>query len=597
MGMGSQSPAPRSHETPEAVRRQPRFAAYGHVWEHYADELALLDLLLQRIFVLRQEITPDPQTDAYRGMFISEDEFLRLVGAAQRAETGDGRLEAVEQEIEAQEAQLAARVSASRESGVFLPLIYVSAVFGLTELERRIVMTAAAVELDRKYERIFGFLQDDLTAKLPNVSLVLQLVCRTPEEHRAARMSFALTGKLARYFCTGEMQETAGRSMLSGAVALDRRMAMFLLDSGAFDEGLKPAASIYYPDEALPPLRVGEDAQLRLQSYLRQAAARSKEPEARETRRGIYLWGKPGAGKRLQVRHACSAMGKPVLMADASLLSSLAAADFVKRMQELIREAMLHQAALAFTGVTSLYPEEQDAAAKQRAEQFYGLLEVFEGWLFLLGERPLRLNGEAPDRMWLEAELGVPEERQREALWEAFAAELNVKSDADWRAMGGKFRFTPGQIRRSLLLAAELTGWDTATAQPDASADGGEIRIRTETLIQACYGQVQHKLERKATRIVPRYGWDDIVLPDEQKDQLRSACNQVKYRTLVYGSWGFDRKLAYGKGLSMLFAGSSRNGENDVRPGGGQGSAAGAVQNRSVAGHQQIYRGNGKKPA
>ena len=57
------------------------------------------------------------------------------------------------------------------KAGIFLPLSYVSSVFGLSPVEERFVMLGLAVELDRKYERIFGFLQDDLTSKTPNISL------------------------------------------------------------------------------------------------------------------------------------------------------------------------------------------------------------------------------------------------------------------------------------------------------------------------------------------------------------------------------------------------------------------------------------------
>jgi SpoVK/Ycf46/Vps4 family AAA+-type ATPase len=113
--------------------------------------------------------------------------------------------------------------------------------------------------------------------------------------------------------------------------------------------------------------------------------------------------------------------------------------------------------------------------------------------------------------------------------------------------MAAKFRFTPGQIRSALDDAAILSVW--------------ENKETPAVLDQACYRQIRHRLERKAVRIEPRYTWDDIILPDEQKDLLRNACNQVKYRALVYGEWGFERKLAYGKGLSMLYAGPPGTGK------------------------------------
>jgi SpoVK/Ycf46/Vps4 family AAA+-type ATPase len=42
---------------------------------------------------------------------------------------------------------------------------------------------------------------------------------------------------------------------------------------------------------------------------------------------------------------------------------------------------------------------------------------------------------------------------------------------------------------------------------------------------------------------------------------LQEMVNMVRQRPLVYGQWGFDRKLALGKGLNALFAGESGTGK------------------------------------
>ena len=55
----------------------------------------------------------------------------------------------------------------------------------------------------------------------------------------------------------------------------------------------------------------------------------------------------------------------------------------------------------------------------------------------------------------------------------------------------------------------------------------------------------------------PVAGWDDIVLPPRALRQLREVCLSVKHRPTVYGRWGFERRLAQGKGLIALFAGPS----------------------------------------
>ena len=68
-------------------------------------------------------------------------------------------------------------------------------------------------------------------------------------------------------------------------------------------------------------------------------------------------------------------------------------------------------------------------------------------------------------------------------------------------------------------------------------------------------------MENKATHIKPKRLWDEVILPPEQKELLRNACNQVKFRHVVYGEWGFEKKLSYGKGVSILFAGPPGTGK------------------------------------
>jgi SpoVK/Ycf46/Vps4 family AAA+-type ATPase len=53
----------------------------------------------------------------------------------------------------------------------------------------------------------------------------------------------------------------------------------------------------------------------------------------------------------------------------------------------------------------------------------------------------------------------------------------------------------------------------------------------------------------------------DLVLPEDQRSQLEEICLQFRYRTTVYGDWGFDRKLSLGKGLNVLFSGPPGTGK------------------------------------
>jgi SpoVK/Ycf46/Vps4 family AAA+-type ATPase len=117
--------------------------------------------------------------------------------------------------------------------------------------------------------------------------------------------------------------------------------------------------------------------------------------------------------------------------------------------------------------------------------------------------------------------------------------------------LSGQFRFTAGQINAAVATARNLARW----------RDPDHPQITQADLQAACRMQSNRKLSELARKITPHYTWDEIVLPADRIRQLQEIVNQVKHRARVYDEWGFDRKLAMGKGLNALFAGPSGTGK------------------------------------
>jgi SpoVK/Ycf46/Vps4 family AAA+-type ATPase len=117
--------------------------------------------------------------------------------------------------------------------------------------------------------------------------------------------------------------------------------------------------------------------------------------------------------------------------------------------------------------------------------------------------------------------------------------------------LANKFHMSAGQIRNAVNTARNLALW----------RDPSNACFTSDDLYGACRCQFHQKLSALAHRIPEKYTWDDIVLPNEQTTQLRELLSYVKYRHLVYGEWGFDRKLSLGKGLNILFSGPSGTGK------------------------------------
>jgi SpoVK/Ycf46/Vps4 family AAA+-type ATPase len=80
-------------------------------------------------------------------------------------------------------------------------------------------------------------------------------------------------------------------------------------------------------------------------------------------------------------------------------------------------------------------------------------------------------------------------------------------------------------------------------------------------LWSVCRSLARPRLEDLAQRIVPLAEWDDLILPEPQKQNLRQMASQVRHRIKVYESWGFSDKVRRGLGVSALFAGPSGTGK------------------------------------
>ena len=87
------------------------------------------------------------------------------------------------------------------------------------------------------------------------------------------------------------------------------------------------------------------------------------------------------------------------------------------------------------------------------------------------------------------------------------------------------------------------------------------IAAQGTDLWQACKDRAGRELENLAQRIVPHFTWDDIELPPDVLLDLRAAAAQVRYRTRVYGDYGFARKMVRGRGISVLLSGPSGTGK------------------------------------
>jgi hypothetical protein len=147
-------------------------------------ELQHLDHLLERAVAVAQAMHGAQAADPFRGLHISQSDVERLLARAPGVPTY--RAPGGETEM--------APVGAISER-----LVWLTQAFGLTPFEVDVILLALAPELDLRYERLYAYLQDDVTRRRPSVDLALNLFCTTAEDKLAGRAHFAPEAALVRY--------------------------------------------------------------------------------------------------------------------------------------------------------------------------------------------------------------------------------------------------------------------------------------------------------------------------------------------------------------------------------------------------------------
>jgi SpoVK/Ycf46/Vps4 family AAA+-type ATPase len=504
---------------------------YSTSLEHVLAELERIDLLIRaQAERARQAAAEEGEL---QGLYISEEEVDALLAGP----AGMPRWAAVPPRPDVEEAlahvaaEIAARKTAS--AGVQLRLDELARRFALTPFDVDVLLVTLAPEVDLRYERLFAYLQDDVTRRRPSVDLVLNLLCPGFAEKLAARGRLTGRAPLVRHRLV-ELFDDPSRPqppLLGRSLRADARVVSFLLGGDDFDARLAPFAHCVEPAARLDDL-VQEPA---LQEKLRALSAGGRAGSGAV----LYLQGPYGAGKETTAEALCGELGLRLLAVDLERLLTTDETTFETLLDLAGREAVLQGAALFWRGFDLLLTDERTG----RRGHFLAALEERRELTFLSGETDWEPADALHGAAFTRVELPPPSYHERLEIWRRALPDAGL----DLEALAAKFRFTGGQIRDSAATARSLArGRDGLTA-----AD----------LYSACRLQSNRKLAALAQKITPRYKWTDIVLPAGRLEQLREICNTLRHRSRVYEDWGFGRRLALGKGLNVLFAGPSGTGK------------------------------------
>ncbi len=509
---------------------------YTHNLSHLHDELVWLDLNI-RLGILRARSLGRDEG----GLYVSDqavEEWLK--DRATTAEIAADEAELIRR-IDEKREEITARLAASLEQGVVLYVPRLVSLFGLSPFESDVMVICLAPEWDRKYERLYAYLQDDATRRAPGVDLILNLLCHTQDERAAARSAFLSSSRLFHYSLIQFADDSGlARPLLSRSVKLDEGIAHHILGGKEVDPRIASCCRLVAPGNASS----GSPDDLPLLKPFQRHLA---EPPAGQW---IALFsGQDLVRQEETARRLCSESGVPLLKVDPEAFTE-GEMPVSQVIPLIFRDAALKAAAV--------YVDNIDAISRE-ADKNVGRLHLLEkameelGWVtFLAGRQAVELSDSLKRQMLFAIDFPLPAYPERIRIWHEYAGNGSPAQDLLlYSDLAARFRFTRREIRNALCLARTKA----------LLRDGEGAQVTRADLEAACRAESNSRLIGFARKVQNTYAWDDLVLPPAHKQQLQEIIDHIRNHEAVYTEWGFSRKHALGKGVNMLFSGPSGTGK------------------------------------
>ncbi|WP_328537644.1 ATP-binding protein [Streptomyces sp. NBC_00344] len=477
--------------------------------------------------VARRSATDPTAADPLRGLYLSDEAVRQLL----RPHAGGGA------DVRPGEAGVPGIVADAGPAGP--PdgdrLRGLSGRLGLTPLDTAILLLALAPDLDRAFEPLYGYLNDDVSRRRTTIGLAVEL-CGLPSHDPSARARFHPSAPL---LALGLVRvEEPERPFLSRVLSVPDRVAAYLLGDDTPDAALTGHARLLparpVPADAAPPdALVGRLAALLADGsptvYLRadrEGDALVCATAALSTAGLEALHFTPGNGTQGGVAAAGPAPGGEDRGGDGGAWPLLPV---------LLREARLRGCAIVVAPV----PGKPGP-----------LLRALAG-----GDVPVLLAGARPyDPHWCDSDpLVIDAPRQRAGDLGAWTDALGLPEGAgslgfDLAQVVAPYRLDGDRIRRTARAGLQLAAFD--------GAELSAAHLRLAARQQSASGLEQH-----ARRIRPDVGWADLVLPERPLAQLHELALRARHRDRVLGDWRLSAGGGRGRGALALFAGDSGTGK------------------------------------
>lgn len=404
----------------------------------------------------------------------------------------------------------------------------------LNWLEIRAFLLCLAPELDNKYQRIFGFLHDDLSRRHVTLGLLAAILNDPP----AMRLG---SGKIDGLFRWGLIGSHANsRPCADEPLRVDPTLVFWLTGNsdalvhdprlaGLVREDSWPGADVLDDTLDIPERnRLGESLASGDDAYW------------------LVLAGRDPSGWRALLEQAAQRMGLSLLRINPAGLQTTQATTMDQRLVHLGWTARLTEC-VPVIDVSEMEPQQFSTGTLKTVIDSVAVPGRFG---VLVASDIMQVFDVLPDDgyrllQWNSAAKSLPVSVFARS---AEKAGLRLGHD-DYQQLAAAYPLSVGEICRAVKLAVAR---GAAVETPARQA---------VVLSEACRQVACPELPRFATALQPSFQLDEVVLPSDRRQQLDDIVSHVLHAGTVLNTWGFGAQLPYGRGVTALFTGPSGTGK------------------------------------
>jgi predicted nucleic acid-binding protein len=400
-----------------------------------------------------------------------------------------------------------------------------SAIFNLSRFEQEILLLCAGIEMD---STLAAQCSEALgrSSRDTRVSITFSLALSTLDNPHWSAL--APSAPLRRYRL---IELESGNGLTTAPIRIDERILHYLAGVNQLDGRLENLLQTRHHPHWIAP----EHSALAAEAAEAIDSTGISSPESPL----LHLCGDDPRGQEDIAVLIAHYSGRQLFILPLENIAAISAtssestsADPTQSLQQLVtlfaREAALLPAILLVQCGASI----PNNAARQ-------MLERLPAPLLVASRDPLRI-----ERRFLRYTVNKPGPASQKHLWANALGSSGSSSDNLLDDLSEQFR-----------LSAETIAAVAATASSSAET------VNADKLWAACRSLSRPRLEDHAEHILPAAGWDDLILPEAQKQTLHQLAAQARHRMTVYESWGFAANGRRGLGITALFAGASGTGK------------------------------------